>query len=203
MIAIIDYGMGNLASVKNAFIKLGYEAHTTSDPEEIIQADKVVLPGVGAFADAIHNIRDLGMDKIIFKLVERGTPFLGICLGLQLLFTESYENGVHKGLDIIPGRVEKFNLPAQFKVPQMGWNSIEINPASQLLAGVPDGSYFYFVHSYYVVPEDESVVAARTNYGVDFVSAVEKGNIFATQFHPEKSSAMGLKILRNFGEIPT
>lgn len=202
MIAIIDYGMGNLASVKNAFIKLGYEAHTTSDPDEIFQADKVVLPGVGAFADAIHNIRDLGMDKIIYKLVEKGTPFLGICLGLQLLFTESYENGIHKGLDIIPGRVEKFNLPAQFKVPQMGWNSIEIDPASQLLAGVPNGSYFYFVHSYYVVPEDESVVAARTNYGMDFVSAVEKGNVFATQFHPEKSSAMGLKILRNFGEIP-
>lgn len=202
MIVIIDYGMGNLASVKNAFLKLGYEAITTSRPNEILRAEKVVLPGVGAFADAIGNIRSLGIDQVILDLVARGTPLLGICLGLQLLFTESDENGIHKGLNIIPGRVEKFQLPSQYKVPQIGWNSIEVNPASRLLAGIPSGSYFYFVHSYYVVPEDEAVVAARTEYGVSFVSAVEKGEIFAAQFHPEKSSELGLQILKNFGEMP-
>jgi len=202
MIAIIDYGMGNLASVKNALLKLGYDAMTTSRPEEILQAEKVILPGVGAFADAIGNIRSLGIDQIIYKLVERETPLLGICLGMQLLFTESNENGVYKGLDIIPGRVEKFQIPSQYKVPQIGWNSIEVNPASRLLSGIPSGSYFYFVHSYYVVPEDKAVVAARTEYGVSFVSALEKGRIFATQFHPEKSSELGLRILKNFGEMP-
>lgn len=201
MIAIIDYGMGNLASVKNAFLKLGYEAGTTSDPDEILQAEKVVLPGVGAFADAIGNIRSLGLERAIWELVERQTPLLGICLGMQLLFTESYENGVHQGLDIIPGCVEKFRLPSQFKVPQMGWNSIDINPASTLLTGIPSMSYFYFVHSYYVVPEDEAAVAARTEYGVSFASAVERGRVFGTQFHPEKSSELGLRILRNFGEM--
>jgi imidazole glycerol-phosphate synthase subunit HisH len=201
LIAIIDYGMGNLASVKNAFQKLGYKAFTSSQPEEILGAQKVVLPGVGAFADAINNIRRLGLDQTIYELVERGTPLLGICLGLQLLFTESHENGIHQGLDIIPGQVVKFRLPARYKVPQMGWNSISVNPQSRLLAGIPSGSYFYFVHSYYVVPEDEAVVAARTEYGIEFVSAIEKGAIFATQFHPEKSSDLGLKILRNFGEL--
>ncbi len=202
MIAIIDYGMGNLASVRNAFLKLGYDAMITSRPVEILQAEKVVLPGVGAFADAIGNIRRLGLDQVIFELVERETPLLGICLGMQLLLTESYENGVYKGLDIIPGRVEKFRIPSQYKVPQIGWNSIEVNPASRLLTGIPSGSYFYFVHSYYIIPEDEAVVAARTEYGVSFVSALEKGQIFATQFHPEKSSELGLKILKSFGEMP-
>ena len=202
MIAIIDYGMGNLASVKNAFLKLGYDVMITARPVEILQAEKVVLPGVGAFADAIGNIRRLGLDQVIFELVKRETPLLGICLGMQLLMTESYENGVYKGLDIIPGRVEKFQIPSQYKVPQIGWNSIEVNPASRLLTGIPSGSYFYFVHSYYIVPEDEAVVAARTEYGVSFVSALEKGQIFATQFHPEKSSELGLTILKNFGEMP-
>ncbi|NMC26840.1 MAG: imidazole glycerol phosphate synthase subunit HisH [Syntrophomonadaceae bacterium] len=201
MIAIIDYGMGNLASVNNAFLKLGYETITTSAPETILAADKVVLPGVGAFADAIANLRQAGLDQTIQSLVEREIPLLGICLGLQLLFSVSYENGVHQGLGIIPGQVKKFELPPQYKVPQMGWNSITVNPRSQLLAGIPSGSYFYFVHSYYVVPEDESVVAARTEYGIDFVSAIEKGNLFATQFHPEKSSELGLRVLRNFAEL--
>lgn len=201
MIAIIDYGMGNLGSVKNALLKLGYEAIITSQPDDIIQAEKVILPGVGAFADAIGNIRNLGIDTAIAEVVRREIPFLGICLGMQLLFTESYENGIHKGLDVIPGRVEKFRLPGMYKVPQIGWNSIAINPASQLLASIQSGSYFYFVHSYYVVPEEEAVVAARTEYGVIFVSALEQGRVFATQFHPEKSSERGLKILRNFGEM--
>jgi glutamine amidotransferase len=201
LIAIIDYGMGNLASVKNAFLKLGYEAYTTSHPDKILSADKVVLPGVGAFADAIKNLRDLGIDRTIHALVERETPLLGICLGMQLLFSESDENGIHQGLDIIKGRVEKFDIPSGLKVPHMGWNQIKINPASNLFDQIPTGSYFYFVHSYCVVPEDEAVVAARTDYGNNFVSAVEKGRLFATQFHPEKSSELGLKILKNFGEM--
>ncbi len=201
MIAIIDYGMGNLASVKNAFLKLGYEAYTTSRPDEILAAEKVVLPGVGAFADAIQNLRDLGIDSAIHEVVDRETPLLGICLGMQLLFSESDENGIYQGLDIIKGRVEKFDLPSGLKVPHMGWNQIKINPDSNLLSQIPAESYFYFVHSYYVVPEDEAVVAARTDYGINFVSAVEKGRLFATQFHPEKSSERGLKILKNFGEL--
>jgi len=201
LIAIIDYGMGNLASVQNAFIKMGFEAYTTSNSDEILSADKVVLPGVGAFADAIRNIRNLGIDQAIHELIKRETPFMGICLGLQLLFSESYENGIHKGLDVIRGRVEKFDLPAEYKVPHMGWNQLAINPASQLLEGIPTGSYFYFVHSYYVVPEDEAVVVGRTDYGLDFVSAVEKGKLFACQFHPEKSSELGLKIIKSFGEM--
>lgn len=201
MIAIIDYGMGNLASVQNAFRKIGYETLITSDPEDILKAEKVVLPGVGAFEDAIRNLRQREVDKTIFEVVARQTPLLGICLGLQLLFTESEENGLHQGLNIIPGRVKRFDLPADYKVPQIGWNSITVNPASRLLAGIPTGSYFYFVHSYYVVPDDESVAAARTDYGISFVSAIEKDSIMATQFHPEKSSNLGLQILRNFGEL--
>jgi len=201
VIAIIDYGMGNLASVQNAFLKVGYPTLITARPEDILAADKVVLPGVGAFGDAIHNLRQRGMDDTIRQVVERQTPLLGICLGMQLLFSQSEENGLHLGLDIIPGRVQRFDLPADFKVPQIGWNSIVVNPASRLLAGIPSNSYFYFVHSYYVVPDDSAVVAARTDYGIDFVSAIERGALMATQFHPEKSSRLGLRILKNFGEL--
>ncbi len=201
MIAIIDYGMGNLASVQNAFLKVGYPTRITSHPEEILAADKVVLPGVGAFGDAIHNLRQRGIDQTIRQVVEQHTPLLGICLGMQLLFSQSEENGVHQGLNIIPGRVKRFSLPIDYKVPQIGWNSITINPASRMLAGIPEGSYFYFVHSYYVVPADESLVAACTDYGGSFVSAIEKGSLMATQFHPEKSSILGLRILKNFGEL--
>lgn len=201
MIAIIDYGMGNLASVGNAFAKLGYETIITQEPAEIMTADKVVLPGVGAFADAIKNIRSLGIDKTLQEIVRRNTPLLGVCLGYQLLFSESDEDGLHQGLDLIKGRVEKLRIPAEYKVPHMGWNSIDIKPASRLFSGIPSGSYFYFVHSYHVLPEDQSVLAATTDYGIQIVCAVETGNIFATQFHPEKSSDMGLKVLRNFGEM--
>ncbi|MDD4801629.1 MAG: imidazole glycerol phosphate synthase subunit HisH [Syntrophomonas sp.] len=201
MIAIIDYGMGNLASVKNAFLHLGYKAITTSRPDEILAADKVVLPGVGAFADAIKNLRQMGIDQTIHELVARQIPILGICLGMQLFCSESTENGIYKGLDIIKGRVERFNLPAGFKVPHMGWNQIEPDPSSHLFKGIPAGSCVYFVHSYHVVPADETVAAARTDYGIKFIAALEKGRIFATQFHPEKSSRLGLKILKNFGEI--
>jgi len=191
--------MGNLASVRNALGKLGYAAFTASEPDEILKADKVILPGVGAFEDAIKNLRRRGMDNCVKELVAAQVPLLGICLGMQLLFSESEENGIHEGLDIIPGRVIRFNT--QLKVPHMGWNDISINPASRILKGIPDHSYFYFVHSYFVQPEDKSVIAATCNYGIDFTCVVEKDNLFAAQFHPEKSSDMGLRILKNFGEI--
>ena len=201
MIAIIDYGMGNLASVSNAFAKLGYETIVSQDPEQILAADKVVLPGVGAFADAIKNIRTRGIDQTITELMKRNTPLLGICLGYQLLFSESDEDGVHQGLDVIKGRVEKLRLPAAFKVPHMGWNNIETKPDSRLFAGIPRGSYFYFVHSYRAIPEDDTFIAATTEYGIRIVCAIEQGNLVATQFHPEKSSDIGLKVLMNFGAM--
>lgn len=201
MIAIIDYGMGNLASVKNAFAKIGYKAFTTSDPEEILKAEKVVLPGVGAFADAIRNLGDLGLDKAIHETVANKTPFLGICLGLQLLFSESEENGLYKGLDIVPGKVVKFRLPPVFKVPQIGWNQIYPASESRLFRGISPGSHFYFVHSYYVIPEDTSYTAATSDYKIEFTCAAEKESLFATQFHPEKSGKVGLKVLQNFAEI--
>lgn len=199
MIAIIDYGMGNLASVKNAFLKLGYEAYSSSDPEEIMKAPKVVLPGVGAFEDAMKNLRQKGMDKLITEFVKNKTPLLGICLGLQLLFSESHENGIHQGLGIIEGKVSR--LPAIYKVPHMGWNSISINPESTLLKGIDNYSYFYFVHSFYVDPDKKGLISATCDYGLEFAAAIEKDNLFATQFHPEKSSNIGLKILKNFGEL--
>jgi len=193
--------MGNLASVSNAFAKLGYATVISSDPEAVAAAEKVILPGVGAFADAMANLQKWGLDEAIREVCSKKVPLLGICLGLQLLFSESYENGVHKGLEIIPGKVERFELPPQYKVPHMGWNSIKVNPASRMFKGIKTGDYFYFVHSYYAVPVDASVAAACSSYGLDFTCAVEKGNIFAVQFHPEKSSRKGLQILKNFGEM--
>lgn len=201
MISIIDYGMGNLASVKNALNKLGYETVTSDDPDEILKAEKVILPGVGAFEDAIKNLRQRGLDQAIYEALRQDKPLLGICLGLQLLMSESEENGLHQGLDLVPGRVIRFQLPAQFKVPHMGWNSITPSADSRLFAGIAPESYFYFVHSYYVAPEDEGAIAARCNYGVDFTCAIERGSLFATQFHPEKSGTIGLQVLKNFGEI--
>jgi len=201
LIAIIDYGMGNLASVTNAFLKLGHAAYTTSDPEKVVNADRVVLPGVGAFADAVRNLHNRGLDKAVHEVIRRNKPLLGICLGLQLLFSESEENGIHNGLDIFRGRVVKFQLPSGFKVPHMGWNEVRQVPGMRLFQNIPYGSYFYFVHSYYVVVEDSSSVAARSDYGLDFACAMESGNLFATQFHPEKSSELGLKVLDNFAKI--
>ncbi len=198
MIAIIDYGVGNLASVRNAFVRLGYEAVISSSREEIMQAERVVLPGVGAFADAMDNLRNHGLDGMVKEVVQQGTPFLGICLGLQLLFTQGEEYGLHQGLDIIKGRVVKFQLPREYKVPHMGWNQVYPRENSRLLKGLAAGSHFYFVHSYYVVPDDGAVIAAHSDYGMDFVCAVEHKNIFATQFHPEKSGGVGLQVLQNF-----
>jgi len=201
LLVIIDYGVGNLASVRNAFLKLGFAATISSSADEILKADKVVLPGVGAFADGIKNLRQQGLDKLVQEVISRGTPFLGVCLGLQLLFSSSEEHGTYEGLDIIKGRVAKFELPREYKVPHMGWNQVYPKEDSRLFKGIPAGSHCYFVHSYYVIPDDEAISAAHSDYGIDFVCAVEKDNMFATQFHPEKSGDIGLQVLRNFADI--
>ncbi|MDO8736651.1 MAG: imidazole glycerol phosphate synthase subunit HisH [Thermoleophilia bacterium] len=196
MIAIIDYGMGNLRSVEKALQKVGAEVVVSRDPDDVRRADRIVLPGVGAFGDAMANLEKRGLVEVIKSEVAAGKPFLGICLGLDLLFEESDEHGLHKGLGLLPGRVEL--LPTELKIPQIGWNQVSIRKESALLEGIPDGSSFYFVHSYAVVPREESDILCLTDYGCSFVSAVERGNIAAFQFHPEKSSSLGLNILRNF-----
>jgi glutamine amidotransferase len=206
MIAIIDYGMGNLRSVQKAFEKVGYEARVTSDPKVVLEAERIVLPGVGAFRDCIRNLEAGGFIEPILRVIREGRPFLGICLGLQLLFTESEEFGLHRGLDVIPGRVVRFadglkDGDEDLKVPHMGWNQLAVKRRPPALAGIADGANFYFVHSYYVKPDDPSVVATTTDYGGEFCSAVWKDNIVATQFHPEKSQEKGLAILKNFGEM--
>ncbi len=202
MIAIIDYGMGNLRSVQKGFERMGHEAVVTRDPKTIANAGKVVLPGVGAFPDCMRNLEQFGLIDPVKKSVASGKPFLGICLGLQLLFTESEEFGISKGLDIIKGRVVRFKGPefGDLKIPHMGWNSISIKKRAPAFLDVPDNSHVYFVHSFHVVPDDRSVVATTTPYGIEFVSSIWKDNIFATQFHPEKSQALGLSILKRFGE---
>jgi glutamine amidotransferase len=198
MITIIDYGMGNLRSVEKALEKVGVEVTVSRDPDDVRRAERIVLPGVGAFGDAMHNLEKRGLVEVIKAEVAAGKPFLGICLGLDLLFEESDEHGVHAGLGLLPGRVEL--LPTELKIPQIGWNHVAIRKESKLLAGIPDGSSFYFVHSYAVVPELESDILCTTEYGCTFVSAVERGNIAAFQFHPEKSSSLGLTILENFAK---
>jgi len=199
MIAIINYGMGNLCSVANAFAKLGVETLITDDPKEITSAKGVILPGVGAFKDAINCLRSRGLDKVVIDCAQSGIPLLGICLGFHMLFSVSYENGEYQGLDIFPGKVKR--LPGSVKVPHMGWNRIEINNSSPLLKGVEDNSYFYFVHSYYVEPEDKDLVTTFTTYGCRFASMAGMDNVYGIQFHPEKSSTNGLTILKNFGEM--
>ncbi len=201
MIAIIDYGMGNLRSVQKGFERAGHEAMVTRDRKEILNASKVVLPGVGAFPDCMRNLREYSLIDVVLKSIQSGKPFLGICLGLQLLFTESEEFGISKGLDIVKGRVIRFKLPdAALKIPHMGWNGLSIKRQPPALQDVPDGSHVYFVHSFHVVPDDKSVIATTTDYGMEFVSSVWKDNVFAVQFHPEKSQALGLSILKRFGE---
>lgn len=202
MIAIIDYGMGNLRSVQKAFEKVGHEAVVTSDARRVLAAKAVVLPGVGAFSDCMKNLQEYGLVEAVYKSIESGRPFLGICLGLQLLFTESEEFGLHKGLDIIKGRVVRFpNLIPKLKVPHMGWNTIKIGRKPPILEDIKDGTFVYFVHSYYVVPAEEGVIATATEYGVSFASMIWKDNIYATQFHPEKSQEVGLRILKRFGDL--
>lgn len=210
MIAIIDYGMGNLRSVQKGFERMGREAVVTRDPKTILDAGKVVLPGVGAFPDCMRNLEEYGLIDAVQQSIRSGKPFLGICLGLQLLFTESDEFGLSKGLDIIKGKVIRFKGPAfdtphsalnTLKVPHMGWNSLSIKRRPPAMQDVPDGSHVYFVHSFHVVPGDKGVIATTTSYGIDFVSSVWKDNILAVQFHPEKSQALGLSILKRFGEM--
>ncbi len=203
MIAIIDYGMGNLRSVQKGFERMGHEALVTRDVKAIENAGKVVLPGVGAFPDCMRNLEQFGLIDAVRKSISAGKPFLGICLGLQLLFTESEEFGISRGLDIIKGRVIRFKGPefTDLKIPHMGWNSISIKRRAPALLDVPDSSYVYFVHSFHVVPEDKGVIATSTPYGIDFVSSIWKDNVFAVQFHPEKSQTLGLSILKRFGEM--
>ncbi|HQA07354.1 MAG TPA: imidazole glycerol phosphate synthase subunit HisH [Syntrophomonadaceae bacterium] len=201
MIVIIDYGVGNLASVQNAFRKVGFPSLITSKPEQILKATRIVLPGVGAFADGMDSLQKLGLTQVIYEAVQKGIPLLGICLGMQMLFSTSEEAGLHQGLNLIPGKVRRFQLPSSYKVPHMGWNRIRVTDNSRLFNNIPSGSYAYFVHSFYTEPEDPQVKAASSDYGIEFTCAVEKGNIFGTQFHPEKSSQVGLRVLRNFGEL--
>ncbi len=196
MISIIDYGMGNLRSVQKGLERVGLVAQVTNRPEETVTATGVILPGVGAFKDAIANLRRTGMAEALREVVQQRIPLLGICLGMQLLFTESEENGNHQGLDIIPGRVVRF--PYGEKVPHMGWNQLHQARPSPLFTGIPNDSYFYFVHSYRCIPQGEESIGI-CHYGMDFCCAVQKNNILGCQFHPEKSSALGLQILRNFG----
>ena len=206
MIRIIDYDAGNIKSVEKALQYLGEDVLITRDRDEIMSADKVILPGVGAFGDAMNKLENYGLVDVINDFVKTGKPFLGICLGLQLLFEESEESPGVKGLGLVKGKITK--IPTEYtsadgstltqKVPQIGWNSIEINPSSKLFKGITGEPYVYFVHSYYLTAEVESEVAAKTYYGTEIHAAVEKDNIFATQFHPEKSSDVGLQILKNF-----
>jgi len=196
MIAIVDYGMGNLRSVQRAFEYVGAEAIVTDHRATIESASAVVLPGVGAFGKAMSNLKRAGLADVIRQVIARGRPFLGICLGLQLLFKESEEMGQHRGLSVFDGMVKRFNV--SLKVPQIGWNQIHVQQASPLLEGVADGSYAYFVHSYYVVPADPEIVLATTDYGINYPSVIGQDNVFGIQFHPEKSQTVGLRILRNF-----
>ncbi len=200
MIAIVDYGMGNLRSVEKGFLKVGVDARIVNDAASIDNAAGVVLPGVGAFMDCIKNLTDMKLTEAIIKAIGKGKPFLGICLGLQVLFSESEEFGVCRGLNIFKGKVVRFPK-MELKVPHMGWNTLDIKKKPPIFDGIEDKSYFYFVHSFYVVPEDKDIIAGTTEYGVNFTAMVWKDNVFAMQFHPEKSQELGLKILKGYGDF--
>jgi len=201
MIAIIDYGMGNLRSVQKGFERVGFQAEVTREVSKIASARGVVLPGVGAFQACMENLRRFELIEPIRRVVREQKPFLGICLGFQLLFAESEEFGLQKGLDLFPGRVVGFHAGNGLKVPHMGWNRIEKKRDTPFLDGLSNGDYVYFVHSFYVVPEDSSLVATTTEYGRSFVSSIATERLFACQFHPEKSQELGLRILANFGRF--
>jgi len=200
VIAVVDYGMGNLRSVEKALARTGTQVLVTSDPAKILAADGVVLPGVGAFGACMANLESRGLVATMRDAVASGRPFLGICLGLQLLFEESEEFGPIRGLGVLPGKVVRFDGPRLdgLKIPQMGWNQLQLRRTPAELEGIGEAPYVYFVHSYYVVPVDPAIVVASTTYGVDFAAAVSWKNVFACQFHPEKSQAVGLRILENF-----
>ena len=201
MIAIIDYGMGNLRSVQKGLERVGFETVVTRDVSQIQAARGVVLPGVGAFSACMENLNKFRLVEPVREIVRRKKPFLGICLGFQLLFSESEEFGKQKGLDLFPGRVVGFHAEENLKVPHMGWNRIEKTKDSPFLEGIASGAYVYFVHSFYVVPEDGSVTATTTDYGSSFVSSIATERLFACQFHPEKSQELGLRVLANFGRF--
>ncbi len=196
MIAIVDYGAGNLRSVANAIAKLGYQPKITSSTSEVLNAQAVILPGVGAAADTMENLRTLGMIDPICQLIAENRPFFGVCIGLQILFTGTEEGGWHECLGVLPGRVRK--LPSGLKIPHMGWNQVKQRLSHPIFDGIPDEANFYFVHSYYVAPEDKSLVAGETDYGIPICSVIARGNLIATQFHPEKSGEFGLRMYRNF-----
>ena len=197
--------MGNLRSVQKAFERIGVQAGVISSPKEIAKVNRVVLPGVGAFRDAIAELKRLELVEPIRQFIDSGKPFLGICLGLQMLFDVSYENGEYQGLGVVPGEVVKFDLPEQYTVPHMGWNQVSFANNSQgdcpILKGIAPDSWFYFVHSYYVKPADDAVIALKCNYGQDFCAMIHQDNLFACQFHPEKSQANGLHLLENFCQL--
>jgi len=202
MIAIVNYGMGNLRSVQKAFERLGQEAVICPEADQLAGVDKLVLPGVGAFRDAMQELRQRDMVEPILEHIQADRPFLGICLGQQLLFDVSFEDGEWDGLGVVPGRVVRFEDQPGLKVPHMGWNTLEPNGTdNRLLDGIPEGSSFYFVHSYHVVPDDDSIVLGHTEHGIEFASFVGQGAWFATQFHPEKSQKVGLKLLENFAAL--
>jgi len=200
-ILIVDYGMANLRSVQKAFEKVGHAAVISGDPNRIAEAEKVVLPGVGAFRDAIARLRDAGLVPPLTQHIRAGKPFLGICLGLQLLFTTSYEGGVYPGLNLFPGEIVRFPDVAGLKVPHMGWNQLRVRRRAPHLQDLPEGAAVYFVHSYFVVPKDPNLVATETDYPTPFVSSIWCDNVFATQFHPEKSQRVGLSILHKFAAL--
>jgi glutamine amidotransferase len=195
-IAIVDYGAGNLGSVANAIVKLGYEPNVTGKPSEVLGAAAVILPGVGAAGDAMENLKAAGMADVIRRLIEAKRPLFAVCVGLQLLFSGTEEGGWHECLSVIPGTVKR--LPAGLKIPHMGWNQVKQTTKHQVFDAIPDEANFYFVHSYYVDPEDQSVIAGTTDYGLSFGSVIIKDNLIATQFHPEKSGDWGLKMYSNF-----
>jgi glutamine amidotransferase len=202
-IAIVDYGMANLRSVQKAFEHVGARAEIISKPEEVEKFDKNVLPGVGAFRDAVVTLRETGLASPILQHIERGRAFLGICLGLQMLFDVGYEDGEHRGLGVFRGKCIRFDVDEKLglKVPHMGWNQLDVQRASPLFRELPNQSSVYFVHGYHVVPEDSSIIATTTDYGRPFVSSIWRDNVVATQFHPEKSQKVGLKILSNFASL--
>lgn len=201
MIAIVDYGMGNLRSVQKAIEKVGFDTVLVDSPDDLEGVEKIVLPGVGSFRDAMDGLRERGLTEPVLRHIKEGRPYLGICLGLQILFTESMEDGPTKGLDVISGRVVRFKKDG-LKIPHMGWNQVSFcNTDMPIARGIPQNTYMYFVHSYYVCPDDPNVVAAVTEYGRQFPSVIWKNNIFATQFHPEKSQTNGLSLLKNFASM--
>ena len=197
-VAVVDSGSGNLRSVERALAAAGGEPYLTGDPDRIARADRIVVPGQGAFADCMRTMKERGLDQAVREVIRAGRPYLGICLGLQILFEQSEEHGTTPGLGILPGKVIKFTAAGGRKVPHIGWNQVRAHRPEPMLAGIPDGAHVYFIHSYYAVPDDANVVSLSCDYGGEFCAAVRHDNLFACQFHPEKSQAVGLHLLGNF-----